>query len=73
MANLNLQISEDLQEIIKKHREINWEEVVRKALLDHAMKIEIIEKLTDKSKLNEKDAEEIGEKVKRGIAKRHGL
>lgn len=36
-------------------------------------KLELIEKIVSKSKFTEKDAEEIGDKIKRGIAKRHGL
>ncbi len=33
----------------------------------------LLKRLTAKSKLKEKDAEEIGNKIKKGIAKRHGL
>ena len=36
-------------------------------------KLELMDKITSKSKLTTKDVEEISNKIKRGIAKRHGL
>jgi hypothetical protein len=42
-------------------------------LQEHLDKIAMIEEIASKSKLTEKDAEEIGNKIKREIAKRHGL
>lgn len=73
MTNMTLAIPEDLHEIIKKHKEIKWSEVARQALWDQARKVELMDKLLAKSRLTEKDAEEIGHKIKHGIAKRHGL
>jgi len=40
---------------------------------EQATKLEILDSITSKSKLTLKDAEEIGNKIKMGIAKRHGL
>ena len=73
MPNITLSIPEDIHKEIKKHKEIRWSEIARRAISDHAMKLKIMDKLTAKSKLTEKDAEEIGNKIKIGIAKRHGL
>jgi len=36
-------------------------------------KLELIDKIVSKSKFTEKDAEEVGNKIKREIARRHGL
>ena len=41
MANLTLSIPEDLNKKMKKHKEIKWSEVVRKALAEYINKIEI--------------------------------
>lgn len=73
MANITLTIPEDLREELKKHDEVNWSGVIRKALNEHLRKIQIAEAIASKSKLTEKDAEEIGRKIKREMARRHGL
>lgn len=73
MTNMTLAVPEDLHEIMRKHNEIKWSEIARQALWDHARKLELMDKLLAKSKLTEEDALEIGRKINKGIAKRHGL
>ncbi len=73
MTNMTLSLPEDLHDIMQKHKEIKWSEIARQALWGHARKLELMDRLLAKSKLTEKDAEEIGHKIKHGIAKRHGL
>ena len=73
MVNMTLVIPEDLNMLIKKHNEIKWSEIARKAMWEHARRLEIMDKILIKSRLTEKEAEEIGHKIKQGIAKRHGL
>ena len=73
MTNMTLAIPEDLHEIMRKHSEIKWSEVARQAISEKARKLELMDKLLAKSELTEEDALEIGRKINRGIAKRHGL
>ena len=73
MTNMTLAIPEDLHKIIKKHKEIKWTEIARKAMWAQARKLELMDNLLSKSELTEKDALEIGRKIKREIAKKHGL
>ena len=73
MTNLTLALPDDLQQIMEKHKDIKWTEVARQAMWVKAKKLELIDKLLSKSELSEKDAEEIGHRIKQGIAKRHGL
>lgn len=73
MTNMTLALPEDLHEILKKHSQIKWSEVARRALWDQARKLELMDKLLANSKLTEEDALEIGRKINRGIARRHGL
>jgi hypothetical protein len=73
MTNMTLSIPEELQHIIRKHSEIKWSEIARRAIWEHANKLEIMDKLLSKSKLTEKDAEDIGNKIKKNIAKKHRL
>ncbi|MDP4039134.1 MAG: hypothetical protein Q8P57_00960 [Candidatus Pacearchaeota archaeon] len=73
MTNMTLAIPEELHEIIRKHREIKWSEIARQALWVQAKKMEIMDKILKKSKLTEEDALEIGRKINKEIARRHGL
>jgi hypothetical protein len=67
MPNITLSIPEEIHIIMKKHREMRWSEVARKAIVEEVKKIELMEKIASKSKLTMKDIEEINEKVKKGI------
>jgi hypothetical protein len=73
MPNMTISIPKELYSAIKKHRQVRWSEVARKAMAEYAKKLEVLDKLLERSELTEKDAVEIGAKVKAGIAKRHGL
>ena len=73
MTNMTLAIPEELHKIIKRHKEIKWTEVARQAIWDQARKLELMDNILSKSEFTEKDALEIGRKIKREIAKKHGL
>lgn len=73
MTNVTLAVPEDLYEIMQKHKDIKWSEVARQAMWEKARKMEIMDKILAKSNLTEEDALEIGRKIKKGIAQRHGL
>jgi uncharacterized protein (UPF0303 family) len=47
--------------------------VARRALWEHARKLELMDKLLAKSELTEEDAIALGRKIKLAMAKRHGL
>ena len=73
MVNITLTIPENLKAKLQNHKEVNWSAIARIALEEYLKKIEIIEKIASKSKLTEKDAEEIGRKIKHEMAKELGL
>jgi len=73
MTNITLAIPDELKKALQKHDEVNWSAVIRRSLQEHLEKIKIIEEIASKSKLTEKDAEEIGNKIKRSMAERMGL
>ncbi len=73
MSNMTLAVPEELHKIMKKHKDIKWSEVAREAMWQRAQKLELMDKLLSKSELTEQDALEIGRKVNKGIAKKHGL
>tara|TARA_Y100000310_G_scaffold182007_1_gene182021 strand:+ start:3325 stop:3543 length:219 start_codon:yes stop_codon:yes gene_type:complete len=70
MPNITLSIPEELHEIVKFHTEIKWSEVARRAMWLQAKKLQLMDKLASKSKLNKKDIEELDHKIKAGLLKR---
>jgi len=73
MTNMTLAIPEELHKLMKKHQETKWSEVARQALWTQAKKLEWMDKMLARSMLTEEDALEIGRKINKGIAKKHGL
>lgn len=73
MPNLTLAISEDLHKRMKEHSEIRWSEIVRKTISERIDDLELMDKLTKKSKLTQKDVDEIAHKIDSDVAKELGL
>ena len=70
---MTLAIPDDLHSIMKKHSEVRWSEVARKALWMQAKKMELMDKILTNSELTEEDSIMLGRKVNKSIAKKHGL
>ena len=73
MPNLTLSIPETLHEKMKEHSEIRWSEVVRKSISQKIEDLDIMDKLTAKSKLTQRDVESIASKIDGTVAKKLGL
>ena len=71
MPNMTLSIPEEIHSVIKKHNEIKWSEIARRAITQEAMKLNLMDKIASKSKLTMKDIKEIDEKIKEGVFKRY--
>jgi len=55
---------------------VDWNALLIKAVkkeLQEELEIALLKKIVSKSKLTEKDALRLGDKLKEGIARRHGL
>lgn len=72
MPNMTLSLPEEVYSIVKKHNDIKWSEIARRAISEKALKLALLDKLTEKSKLTLKDIEEINEKVKKGLLAKYG-
>ena len=70
MVNITLSIPEELHKIVKKHSEIKWSEVARRAMWEQAKKLQLMDKLVEKSKFTEEDVEELDHKIKAGLLKK---
>lgn len=73
MPNVTVSIPEDLKEEMRRHEEVNWSAVIRKAVQDHLRKLAIADAIARKSKLTREDVEDLDRLVKKGLAERHGL
>jgi len=73
MANLTLAIPENLQKKMRQHPEIRWSEVVRMEIQKKIEDMELMERLTGRSRLSAKEALKISENVDEEVAKKLGL
>ncbi len=70
MANMTLSIPDEVMKDMRKLSDIRWSEVARRAIIQRVEELKTIERIASKSKLTQKDADELSEKIKRGAAKR---
>ena len=70
MPNMTLSIPDELHNIVKKHTEIKWSEIARRAMWMQAKKLQLMDSLVSKSAFTEKDVEELDHKIKAGLLKR---
>ncbi len=73
MGNVTLMLPEELQEKMKQHSEIRWSEVIRKTIQKKIEDLELLDELTAKSKLTEKDVKEISKKIDASVARKLGF
>jgi hypothetical protein len=72
MVNMTLAVPKELHNMMKKHPEIKWSEIARRALREYAKKLEMLNKIAEESKLTKKDIEELDRIVKKAIMKHYG-
>jgi len=70
---MTLAVPVELHKLMEKHKDVKWTEVARQAMWEKARTLELLDKLLVKSTLTEQDALELGRKINKGIAERHGL
>jgi hypothetical protein len=70
MPNITLSLPSELHKFVKKHNEINWSEIARRAISAQAKKIKLMERLVKDSEFTEEDVDEIDGKIKEDLLKR---
>lgn len=73
MANMTLAIPDELHRKMKQMSDIRWSEIARRAIQQRVEDLEVMNRITRKSKITQKDIDELSKKIKKGVAKRHGL
>lgn len=71
MPNLTLSVSPELYEAMKRHPEIRWSEIARRAIARRLEDLDALDAMLSKSTLTESDVRELAEKVNRGMWERH--
>ena len=46
MPNMTLALSDELHSVVKKHKEIKWSEIARRAMWEQARKLELMDAIT---------------------------
>lgn len=70
MGTLSVSVPDDLRDQMVKLEEINWSAVARKAFEEKVREVEFLRKIAQKSKLTDKDAEEIATKINKSVAQK---
>jgi len=71
VVNVTFAVPEELHEVMRRHPEIKWSEIARKAMWEYARKLELMERVASKSRLSEKDVLELDKKVKTEVAEKY--
>ncbi|MDO8726856.1 MAG: hypothetical protein Q7J35_12375 [Candidatus Methanoperedens sp.] len=71
MATITLNIPDETQKEMKKHSEIKWNEIARKAIIKRIEDLKTLDLLLEKSSLKKEDAEEIAHVIKDRVWKMH--
>lgn len=71
MASVSVSVSDEMKQKLGEFDTVNWSAVARKAFASQLSKLELMDKLTSKSKATGRDAEELSNKIEEGMAKRH--
>ena len=71
MAELKIEIPEDLEEKMSELHEIDWSRAINSFVRQKVSEWIRLRSIVSKSKLTEKDALEIGRKVNESMAKRY--
>jgi predicted nucleic acid-binding protein len=71
MPNMTLSVPADVHRLMRRHPEIRWSEVARRAIIQKLMDLERMDELTHDSKMTEQDAIELGRIVNKSLARRY--
>ncbi|MBI5797593.1 hypothetical protein HZA98_01675 [Candidatus Woesearchaeota archaeon] len=71
MATITLSVPEELKLEMDKSKFINWSAVAREAIKTKVMQLKILNSIAAKSELTEKDAIEIGRKIKKSMHQKY--
>ncbi|MDE1821461.1 MAG: hypothetical protein KGJ23_10070 [Euryarchaeota archaeon] len=70
MTNMTLALPEELHREMRKHPEIKWAEVVRRAIAREVDRLQVYDRLLAGSKMTEEEAVRLGRIINKAAARR---
>jgi hypothetical protein len=70
MANMTLAIPDELKKQMDEMKVVNWSEVARIAFKEKIVEWQLFQSIAKKSKLTQKDADELARKINRAATER---
>ena len=71
MTNVTFAVPKELHEEMRRHPEIRWSEVARRAFQHEVNRLHVLDRLLAHSRLSERDVVDIGRDIRRRAAGRH--
>lgn len=71
MSKVSVQIPDEVSKIMAQRPEVNWNKVISNTLWNYAKKIKLLDSLTFKSALTDKDVEAIDHAIKADLLKKY--
>ena len=71
MPKVAFEIPDDIKDILAKHSEIDWDKIISDTLWNYAKKIKLLESITSKSSLTDKDVEVLDHEIKTALSKKY--
>jgi hypothetical protein len=71
MPKVTFEIPADIKDILTKHTEIDWDKIISDTLWSYAKKIKLLEAITSKSSLTDKDVEVLDHDIKAALSKKY--
>jgi hypothetical protein len=71
MPKVTFEIPADIKDILTKHTEIDWDKIISDTLWSYAKKIKLLEAITSKSSLTDKDIEVLDHDIKAALSKKY--
>lgn len=71
MPKVTFEIPADIKDILTTHTEIDWDKIISDTLWSYAKKIKLLESITSKSSLTDKDVEVLDHEIKAALSKKY--
>lgn len=71
MPKVSVQIPSEVSNVMAQHPEVNWNRVISNTLWNYAKKIKLLDSITSKSALTDKDVEALGHEIKADLLKKY--
>ena len=71
MSKVSFEIPNDVKDILTKHTEIDWNKIISDTLWNYAKRIKLLESITSKSRLTDKDIDTLDHEIKTALSKKY--